>query len=43
VIVRGDIVFDRARRRVSRAGRPLSLTRKEMGAAPLKGLPDLRG
>ena len=31
VIVRGDIIFDRARRRVSRAGRPLSLTRKEMG------------
>jgi DNA-binding response OmpR family regulator len=31
LIVRGDIVFDRARRRVSRAGRPLSLTRKEMG------------
>jgi DNA-binding response OmpR family regulator len=31
VIVRGDIMFDRARRRVSRAGRPLSLTRKEMG------------
>ena len=31
VLVRGDIVFDRARRRVSRAGRPLSLTRKEMG------------
>jgi DNA-binding response OmpR family regulator len=31
VIVRGDIVFDRARRRVSRAGRSLSLTRKEMG------------
>ena len=31
VIVRGDIVLDRARRRVSRAGRPLSLTRKEMG------------
>jgi DNA-binding response OmpR family regulator len=31
VIVRGDIVFDRARRRVSRAGQPLSLTRKEMG------------
>jgi DNA-binding response OmpR family regulator len=34
VIVRGDIVFDRARRRVSRAGRAgraLSLTRKEMG------------
>ena len=31
VIVHGDIVFDRARRRVSRVGRPLSLTRKEMG------------
>jgi DNA-binding response OmpR family regulator len=31
VMVRGDIVFDRARRRVSRAGRPLSLTREEMG------------
>jgi DNA-binding response OmpR family regulator len=31
LIVRGEIVLDRARRRVSRAGRPLSLTRKEMG------------
>jgi len=31
VIVRGDIMLDRARRRASRAGRPLSLTRKEMG------------
>ena len=31
VVRRGDLVFDRARRRVSRAGRPLSLTRKEMG------------
>src|SRR5689334_16863805 len=31
VIARGDIVFDRARRRVSRAGQPLSLTRKELG------------
>jgi DNA-binding response OmpR family regulator len=31
VIVRGDIVLDRARRGASRAGRPLSLTRKEMG------------
>jgi len=30
VAVRGDLVFDRARRRVSRAGRPLSLTRKEL-------------
>jgi DNA-binding response OmpR family regulator len=28
--VRGDLVFDRARRRVSRGGRLLSLTRKEM-------------
>jgi DNA-binding response OmpR family regulator len=31
VVVKGDLVFDRARRRVSRAGRPVSLTRKEMG------------
>jgi DNA-binding response OmpR family regulator len=31
VMVRGDIVFDRARRRVSRGGRQLSLTRKELG------------
>jgi DNA-binding response OmpR family regulator len=31
VTVRGDLVFDRARRRVSRAGRLLSLTRKELG------------
>ena len=31
VLTRGDIVFDRARRRASRAGRPLPLTRKEMG------------
>ena len=31
VIVKGDLVFDRARRRVSRGGRPVSLTRKEMG------------
>ena len=31
VIVRGDIMLDRAGRRASRAGRPLSLTRKEMG------------
>ena len=31
VLSRGDIVFDRARRRASRAGRPLPLTRKEMG------------
>jgi DNA-binding response OmpR family regulator len=30
VTTRGDLVFDRARRRVSRAGRPLSLTRKEL-------------
>jgi DNA-binding response OmpR family regulator len=31
LLVRGDLVFDRARRRASRDGRPLSLTRKEMG------------
>jgi len=31
VAVKGDLVFDRARRRVSRGGRPISLTRKEMG------------
>jgi DNA-binding response OmpR family regulator len=31
VTVRGQLVVDRARRRVSRAGRPLSLTRKELG------------
>ena len=31
VLTRGDLVFDRARRRVSRAGRPVSLTRKELG------------
>ncbi len=30
VTIRGDLVFDRARRRASRAGRPLSLTRKEL-------------
>jgi len=31
VTVRGDLVFDRARRRASRGGRPLSLTKKELG------------
>jgi DNA-binding response OmpR family regulator len=31
LIARGDLLFDRARRRASRAGRPISLTRKEMG------------
>jgi len=31
IITKADVVFDRARRRVSRAGRPLSLTRKELG------------
>ena len=31
VMVRGDLVVDRARRRASRSGRPLALTRKEMG------------
>ena len=31
VVRRGDLVVDRARRRVSRGGRPVSLTRKELG------------
>ncbi|HET6502547.1 MAG TPA: response regulator transcription factor [Amycolatopsis sp.] len=31
VVARHDLVFDRARRRASRAGRPISLTRKELG------------
>jgi DNA-binding response OmpR family regulator len=31
VVRHGDLVLDRARRRVSRAGRPVSLTRKELG------------
>jgi len=31
VITRGGIVLDRARRRVSRAGRPVPLNRKELG------------
>jgi DNA-binding response OmpR family regulator len=31
VVRRGDLVVDRARRQVSRAGRPVSLTRKELG------------
>jgi DNA-binding response OmpR family regulator len=31
VVRRGDLVVDRARRSVSRAGRPISLTRKELG------------
>jgi DNA-binding response OmpR family regulator len=31
VVRHGDLVVDRARRRVSRAGRPISLTRKELG------------
>jgi DNA-binding response OmpR family regulator len=31
VVRRGELVVDRARRRVSRAGRPVSLTRKELG------------
>ena len=30
-LVRGDVTLDRARRRVTRAGRELSLTRKELG------------
>jgi DNA-binding response OmpR family regulator len=31
IVRRGDLVVDRARRGVSRAGRPVSLTRKELG------------
>ena len=31
LVIKADLVFDRARRRVSRGGRPISLTRKEMG------------
>ena len=31
LLVRGDLVLDRARRRATRAGRELSLTRKELG------------
>jgi DNA-binding response OmpR family regulator len=31
VTVRGGLIFDRARRHVSRDGRPISLTRKELG------------
>jgi DNA-binding response OmpR family regulator len=31
VIARGDLVLDRARRRVSRAGHPIPLNRKELG------------
>jgi DNA-binding response OmpR family regulator len=31
VIARGDLVLDRSRRRVSRAGRPVPLNRKELG------------
>jgi len=31
LVVKGDLLFDRARRRVSRGGRPISLTKKEMG------------
>ena len=31
VLVKGDLSLDRARRRVTRAGRELSLTRKELG------------
>ena len=31
LVVRGDLLLDRARRHVSRAGRPISLNRKETG------------
>jgi len=30
ILVRGDVVLDRARRRVSRGGRPIALNRKEL-------------
>ena len=40
VTVRGEIVFDHARRRVSRAGRPISLTRKELGVLEVLLLAD---
>ena len=35
VVRRGDLLVDRARRRVSRAGRPVILTRKEFGVLEL--------
>ena len=35
IIVHGDLSLDRARRRTSRDGRPLSLTRKEMAVLEL--------
>ena len=31
LLTKGDLILDRARRRVSRTGRPISLTRKEFG------------
>jgi DNA-binding response OmpR family regulator len=31
IVTRGELVVDRARRRVGRAGRPIALTRKELG------------
>jgi DNA-binding response OmpR family regulator len=31
MVFRGDLAIDRVRRRVSRAGRPVALTRKEFG------------
>jgi DNA-binding response OmpR family regulator len=40
VTVRGEIVLDRARRRVSRAGRPITLTRKELGVLEVLLLAD---
>jgi len=40
VLSKGDLAFDRARRRTSRAGRPVSLTRKEMGVLEVLLLAD---
>jgi DNA-binding response OmpR family regulator len=41
VVARGDLVVDRARRRVGRGGRPVALTRKEFGV--LEALLDADG
>ena len=41
IVTHGDLVVDRARRRVGRAGRPIALTRKEFGV--LEALIDTDG
>jgi DNA-binding response OmpR family regulator len=40
VVRRGDLVVDRARHRAARAGRPLSLTRKEFGVLEMLAAAD---